>query len=215
MNTTPSTERRPITEVVGEVAGAFIADLQRGYLDDRSSAVAALAQLRRGAGKVPQDVPELWGVSGTEELLNRQDWSEREKARAEAAHFLAVTLYALHQQSRVNQGMHRRGVELGTAVRRLMPDGDIDEPIRRRFVRLGTATTGDALAERLRGIVSLLRREEIPLDYGLLAGQLYQAQLPGGMRQVRQRWGRSFHSYRPNASSADTSTKDAPTDKDT
>lgn len=210
MNTTPSTERRPIAEVVGEVAGAFIADLQRGYLADRSSAVAALAQLRRGAGKVPEDVPELWGVSGTEELLNRQDWSEREKARAEAAHFLAVTLYALHQQSRVNQGMHRRGAELGTAVRQLMPGGDIDEPIRRRFVRLGTATTGDALADRLRGIVSLLRRESIPLDYDLLAGQLYQAQVPDGMREVRRRWGRSFHSYRPNVSPTD-----APTDKDT
>lgn len=210
MNTTPSTERRPIAEVVGEVAGAFIADLQRGYLADRSSAVAALAQLRRGAGKVPEDVPELWGVSGTEELLNRQDWSEREKARAEAAHFLAVTLYALHQQSRINQGMHRRGAELGTAVRQLMPGGDIDEPIRRRFVRLGTATTGDALADRLRGIVSLLRRESIPLDYDLLAGQLYQAQVPDGMREVRRRWGRSFHSYRPNVSPTD-----APTDKDT
>mgnify|MGYP000317581433 CR=1 FL=1 len=210
MNTTPSTERRPIAEVVGEVAGAFIADLQRGYLADRSSAVAALAQLRRGAGKVPEDVPELWGVSGTEELLNRQDWSERERARAEAAHFLAVTLYALHQQSRINQGMHRRGAELGTAVRQLMPGGDIDEPIRRRFVRLGTATTGDALADRLRGIVSLLRRESIPLDYDLLAGQLYQAQVPDGMREVRRRWGRSFHSYRPNVSPTD-----APTDKDT
>lgn len=210
MNTTPSTERRPIAEVVGEVAGAFIADLQRGYLADRSSAVAALAQLRRGAGKVPEDVPELWGVSGTEELLNRQDWSEREKARAEAAHFLAVTLYALHQQSRINQGMHRRGAELGTAVRQLMPGGDIDEPIRRRFVRLGTATTGDALADRLRGIVSLLRRESIPLDYDLLAGQLYQAQVPDGMREVRRRWGRGFHSYRPNVSPTD-----APTDKDT
>lgn len=210
MNTTPSTERRPIAEVVGEVAGAFIADLQRGYLADRSSAVAALAQLRRGAGKVPEDVPELWGVSGTEELLNRQDWSEREKARAEAAHFLAVTLYALHQQSRINQGMHRRGAELGTAVRQLMPGGDIDEPIRRRFVRLGTATTGNALADRLRGIISLLRRESIPLDYDLLAGQLYQAQVPDGMREVRRRWGRSFHSYRPNVSPTD-----APTDKDT
>lgn len=210
MNTTPSTERRPIAEVVGEVAGAFIADLQRGYLADRSSAVAALAQLRRGAGKVPEDVPELWGVSGTEELLNRQDWSEREKARAEAAHFLAVTLYALHQQSRVNHGMHRRGAELGTAVRQLMPGGDIDEPIRRRFVHLGTATTGDALADRLRGIVSLLRRESIPLDYDLLAGQLYQAQVPDGMREVRRRWGRGFHSYRPNVSPTD-----APTDKDT
>ncbi|WP_329087685.1 type I-E CRISPR-associated protein Cse2/CasB [Streptosporangium sp. NBC_01469] len=191
-----------MADLVADAAGSYIAELQRGYLADRSSAVAALAQLRRGAGKLPEQVPQLWGMTGTEQLYADGKLSETDAERAEAAVFLAVTLYALHQQSRTGQGMHRAGVELGAAVRRLMPAGALDEPIRRRFVRAGTAETRAALADRLRALISLLRKVSIPLDYALLARQLYQAQLPDGLRQVRQSWGRSFHAYRPQQSGA-------------
>lgn len=201
----PSAVRRPPGDLVGEIAGAYISELQQGYLADHSAAVAALAQLRRGAGKLPEDVPELWGMAGTERLYAEQTLSAREAEMAEAALFLAVTLYALHQQSRPEQQMHRSGVELGAAVRRLMPGGALDEPIRRRFVRVGTAGTRHVLAYRLREIITLLRGQSIPLDYALLAQQLYRAQLPDGLRQVRQRWGRSFHAYRPDPPSMDTS----------
>ncbi|MEV8634878.1 type I-E CRISPR-associated protein Cse2/CasB [Streptosporangium sp. NPDC051023] len=206
--TTPTT-RRPVAGLVGEVAGAYIGELQKGYLKDESWAVATLARLRRGAGKLPADVPDLWGMTGTERLYDEGELSETEETRAEAALFLAVTLYALHQQSRSEQGMHRRRVELGAAVRRLMPPGDLDEPIRCHFVRAGSAETREALADRLRQLVSLLRRESIPLDYALLAEQLYLAQTPEGMRRVRERWGRSFHAYR-----SDDSGDAGSTDKD-
>ncbi|WP_433379378.1 type I-E CRISPR-associated protein Cse2/CasB [Streptosporangium sp. CA-115845] len=198
------TTRRRMVDLVGDAAGAYVTKLQQSYLADRSAAVATLAQLRRGAGKLPADVPELWGMTGTEQLYADGPLSDTEADRAEAALFLAVTLYASHQQSRSDRGMHHAGVELGAAVRRLMPGG-IDEPIRRRFVRAGTSDTRAALADRLREIVSLLRRESIPLDYALLARQLYQAQFPEGLRQVRQSWGRSFHAYRPDTTGADSS----------
>ncbi|SCE38320.1 CRISPR system Cascade subunit CasB [Streptomyces sp. DfronAA-171] len=48
------------------------------------------------------------------------------------------------------------------------------------------------LATRLRELVLLLRREEIPLDYGLLADQLHRWTLPGGAQGVRRSWGRSY-----------------------
>lgn len=142
-----------------------------------------LAQLRRGAGKLPHEVPELWGLTGAERLYQDQTLTEAQAARAETASFLAVTLYALHQQSRPNQGMHSPGIELGAAVRRLMPPDKIDEPIRRRFIRVGTAGSPDVLAYRLREIISLLRRDSIPLDYALLAERLYRAQTPEGSRR--------------------------------
>lgn len=214
MTTPPLADRRSASDLIRDVAGAYIGDLQAGYLDDRSSAVAALAQLRRGAGKLPEEVPELWGMAGTDRLYAERPLSYNEAVKAEAALFLAVTLYALHQQSHPDQRMHRRGVELGEAVRRLMPVGEIDEPIRRRFVRVGAANTRQVLANRLREIVTLLRRESIPLDYALLARQLYQAQHPEGMRQVRQSWGRSFHSYRAGGSGAETRTDNQPAEKE-
>ncbi|MGI5274145.1 type I-E CRISPR-associated protein Cse2/CasB [Nonomuraea sp. CA-218870] len=210
--TAPVTSRK-IDELVGSSAGAYISELQKGYLKDQSWAVATLAQLRRGAGKLPQEVPELWGVCGIERLYEERDLTEKEAVRAEAALFLAVTLYALHQQSQDSKGMHKDGVDLGEAVRRLMPDDGIDETIRRRFVRLGTATTRQALANRLREIVSLLRRDSIELDYALLARLLYLAQDPDGMRRVRERWGRAFHAYRRRTSPIETGADNAASPK--
>ncbi|MEU6038636.1 type I-E CRISPR-associated protein Cse2/CasB [Actinomadura sp. NPDC047616] len=196
MTATVPDERQHTAELVREVVGEFVTELQDGYLRDSSVAVARLAQLRRGAGKLPQDVPELWGLTGAERLYQDQALSEVQATRAETAAFLAVTLYALHQQSRTSQKMHVPGVDLGTAVRRLMPAERIDEPIRRRFVRVGTAGTAEVLAYRLREVISLLRRDSVPLDYALLAERLYHAQTPDGLARVRRQWGRSFHAYR-------------------
>ena len=208
--------RQRVEEFVGRITGEYVSELQAGYLADQSWAVASLAQLRRGAGKLPQDVPELWGMTGAERLFADETLSEAKAAQAETAMFLAVTLYALHQQSQA-EPMYRPGEELGKAVRRLMGD-EIDEPIRRRFVRVGTAATRDALATRLREIITLLRRDAIPLDYGLLAEQLYLAQTPDGLRQVRQRWGRSFHAHRAKSASPGespaTPSKPTPSDKE-
>ncbi|MGK5551765.1 type I-E CRISPR-associated protein Cse2/CasB [Actinomadura kijaniata] len=210
--TTPVTARRRTPDVVAEVVGRQVASLQDGYLADRGSAVAALAQLRRGAGKLPSDVPELWGTTGTEQLYQQLPdlaRSETEATRAENALFLALTLYALHQQSHRTARMHRPGIELGAAVRRLSPGEEPDGPIRRRFVRVGAAATPDTLAHPLREIVSLLRGAAIPLDYALLAHRLYQAQTSDGMAEVRRRWGRSFHAHHPAADQAANAAPDA------
>ncbi len=79
-------------------------------------------------------------------------------------------------------------------------------------MQVGHAVTYKALAQRLREIVTLLRRDAIPLDYGLLADQLYQFRTPQGAQRVRTAWGRGFHAYRPkttqNPDSTTTTEKD-------
>ena len=209
-------ERRYVGDIVRDVAGELIPDLQRGYRKDVASAVARLAQLRRGAGKLPADVPELFGLTGADLLYQHQTLSDTEAVRAEAALFVTLTLYALHQQSRPDGDMHRPGLSFGAAVRRLMGD-EIDEPIRKRFSQIGTSSTLLLRAERLRGMVKLLRAESIPLDYAQLARQLYQTQCPGGLTQARDAWSRGFHAYRlrttdattpSSVSKADTNEKD-------
>ncbi|MEU6631735.1 type I-E CRISPR-associated protein Cse2/CasB [Streptomyces parvus] len=190
---------------VQETADNLIRPLQRELLDDRPHAVAALARLRCGAGKDTSQVPDLWGLVDIGPLHDRpQDGgrplTEHELVRAEDAVHTAMTLWALHQQSR-GQGMHQSGRHpthhgLGAAVRQLMPPGEIAEPVRKRLVRAGTAPDLPQLAQRLRDIVLLLRQQDIPLDYGLLAAQLYQWQAPAGRDTVRRAWGRSFHAHR-------------------
>jgi CRISPR system Cascade subunit CasB len=225
-----TTVTAPVTprERVVRLAAGHIAALQRGYLEDRPHAVAALARLRRGAGREAGQLPDLWALIDTGPLHQTPDGarplSENELIRAEDALHVALTLYALHQQSR-STGMYqadrpgrRRG--LGAAVRRMMKPGEIDEPVHKRLVRAGTSPDLAVLAQRLRDIVVLLRREGIELDHAQLAGQLYAWQWPGGADTVRREWGRSFHAWHgkptdgtsSSASSDTTSTTE--TDKD-
>ncbi|RNL87282.1 type I-E CRISPR-associated protein Cse2/CasB [Halostreptopolyspora alba] len=211
-----SAEHRPDREPVGKVADFRISSLQGGYRADHPEAVALMARLRRGAGKLPHDTPELWGETYLASDFAELPWNptEEEEERAETAIHVAFTLYALHQQSVRDGRMHRRPVrnhgyrrdhDLGSAMRRLMGE-EIDEPLRKRFVHAGTATTIGPLAFRLRGLVRLLRASGVALDYGLLADQLYTAQREGGMRRVRRDWGRGFVSYRPDDESANDAT---------
>ncbi|MFG2143649.1 type I-E CRISPR-associated protein Cse2/CasB [Streptomyces sp. NPDC048696] len=205
-----TTTSRPQTKTQLGAAGILVGDqirrLQPGYLADRSEAVAVLARLRRGAGKDPLAVPDLWGLIDLGKLhddpgLARED----DQVRAQNAVYAALTLWALHQQSR-QMAMHRSGgLELGAAVRALMPGGEIDEPVRQRFVRAGSAPTLAVLAVRLRELVTLLRRDEISLDYALLADQLHRWQHIAARDDVRRSWGRSFHAHRSQQS--DTSTE--------
>jgi CRISPR system Cascade subunit CasB len=192
----PARRRKPLGPV-GTTVAAHIQRLQNGYRHDRPDAVAALARIRRGAGKPAGAMPDLWGLTGTEQLYaNITDWSETRTCQAEDAIYIAVTLWALHQQSHVGADMHvAGGPELGSAVRRLMPDTEMDEPVRKRFVRAGAAPSVAVLAQRLRELVTLLRREAIPLDYGLLGDQLFQWQQLNGQTDIHRSWGRSFHAY--------------------
>ncbi|GHF36096.1 type I-E CRISPR-associated protein Cse2/CasB [Streptomyces griseosporeus] len=204
----------PVQRRVADLAATLIGHWQQGYLQDRPQAVAALARLRRGAGCEAGQTPDLWSLIDTDPLHTRADstrpLSERELVRAENALHAACTLWAFHQQSR-GTPMHRRHSRerpggLGAAVRRLMPADGTDEPARKRLVRAGTAPDLVTVAQRLRDIVALLRRDDIPLDYALLAGQLYVWQWPDGPVTVRRAWGRSFHEQRQTQPASDENT---------
>ncbi|MFI9772059.1 type I-E CRISPR-associated protein Cse2/CasB [Streptomyces sp. NPDC052415] len=197
----------PVRVRVAELATGLIKPWQHGYLRDRPRDVAALARLRRGAGRDAAVMPDLWGLVDTGPLHpsgpDTRPLSEHELTRAENALYAALTLWAFHQQSR-GTGMHRshtpaQPAGLGAAVRRLMPADGIDEAVRKRLVRAGHAPDLVTVTQRLRDLVALLRRDDIPLDYGLLAGQLYTWQWPDGPAAVRRQWGRSFNAPQPAA----------------
>ncbi|WP_046468439.1 type I-E CRISPR-associated protein Cse2/CasB [Allosalinactinospora lopnorensis] len=209
--TTEASGRTDLTPL-GAAVAKRIGSLQGGYLADQPGAVATLAQLRGGAGKLPGDPPDLWGLTGDLTDYISPGCTEKQEEQAETAVHIALTLYALHQQSRREDRMHRgpmwqagrrRDRDLGWAMRELMAGAEIDESLRKRFVQAGKATSTAILAYRLRGIVQLLRREAVPLDYGLLADQLVTAQQPGGMSKIRSSWGRGFVAYRPPATASD------------
>nr|WP_175548631.1 type I-E CRISPR-associated protein Cse2/CasB [Mangrovactinospora gilvigrisea] len=225
--------------------------------------MAIVARLRREAGRDAHVSPTAWGLAHLEMLadlreeaaLAEQDarrsgaagpadltsagWRGREtyEQREDTAVHLAVTLWALHQQSLRDEAMHQPGWPLGRAVRRLAqggtgtrdalapedsgnaerpgagrPQGDHDEgageTVRRRFVRVGGASDTEVLATRLRDLVLLLRASRIPLDYVRLANQLLRWQDENQRDTVRREWGRDYHRRRWGTGSAtDTNTQ--------
>ncbi|MFH8984757.1 type I-E CRISPR-associated protein Cse2/CasB [Streptomyces varsoviensis] len=130
--------------LVQRAARHTIGRLQSGYRQDVAFAVAAVARLRREAGRDPHASPTAWGLDDLEDLSYLRDKAkqgaqEREEGRAAPEHLsararrrtearqeqeeqavhLAVTLWALHQQSIRDASMHQSGWYLGRSVRRL------------------------------------------------------------------------------------------------
>lgn len=175
---------------IGPDIGHRVARLQDRFLGGESAARAALAELRRAVNSAPGSVPGAWEwtqVPVPEVAGDEPTWDEI------AAH-TALTLYAAHQQSQ-SAPMHRAGVGFGAAMKRLVvPDGGEENPAARaRFNALVTASTFLELRTHLRSVIGLLRQQGIPLDYGMLAGDLAQFQRPGGMSTVRRRWSRQYY----------------------
>jgi CRISPR system Cascade subunit CasB len=185
--------------VVARQASRIQSDyLSKGQPGRQASGTAALARLRRGLGKQHGSIPEILVYTQAAEFLFPGCGDE--PTRGERAAHLAMTLYALHQQSRRDRGMHRPGAGLGSAVRTLVGNAKLVDPVPptlRRFNVLATASSFDQLSHHLRGMVQLLRAGNQPLDYGLLADQLYRWQGAGGPDQVRLAWGRDFYLTEP------------------
>ena len=168
---------------------------------------AELAKLRRGIGHPPGELPELWGSF----LLGLPDELRAESGptHAEWAVYLALTFYAMHQQSNDSACVSRPGYTLGRAVRELAEQNTAagqdwtESSVLRRFNALATAEEITEISHHLRGMIQLLRAAKnekggIPLDYPQLAVDLYELQcddprFPQAKANVRLRWGQDLY----------------------
>ena len=180
--------------------------LLRGFVAERLRALAALpehprkaalANLRRGIGYARGDLPELW-CAFLDDLPPEWERTNGRPTQAEWAVYLALTLYALHQQGHTlpNENMNRQDEGLGRAVRRvanIQAKTPQDAPILRRFNALATAEAMPERVHHLRGIVQLLRSEGVPLDYVRLAEDLYWLQIPAVAPKIRLKWGQDYY----------------------
>lgn len=193
----------PRVDALELYVGRTAAALQSGYLADRPDAVAKLARMRRAVPAGRQLSLDAWDIfeGMPEQLLGAGD----EPSEAEFAAVAALTLFATHQQSRRDAGMHRqgRGYTLGRAVARLAATTD-SKGVERRFRALTRSNDIGAALQHLRGLVTQLRGERIALDYGALARDLYSMQYPEGVHTVRMRWTRDFHRTTNDAGRSNT-----------
>lgn len=194
-----------MTKEVGKFVSRKIFSLTKSL--DFGSTKASFAQLRRGVGKQPGELPELWGEflqDLPEELMSNND----ETSREEWAVYTALTLFALHQQGH-SEPMNAEGDEnhLGRAVRKLVhSEGDQSNEERVKF-KLGLAASSDDMTElsyRLRTLVNLLSGENIKLDYAELAKDIFLFQSENYADKIRMKWGRDYYrNYKNDSESED------------
>ena len=161
--------------------------LQNRYLHNEAQARGQMAALRGAVAREPGEVPEVWELTQVKVPDNAGDAPTRE----EIAVHTAMTLYAVHQQSRTAP-MFRPGVGLGRAARELVGRDEENPSAQKRFNALVTSTTVAELRHHLRGFISLLRARSITLDHAMLADDILQFQQPGGARKVRLTWSREY-----------------------
>lgn len=155
-------------------------------------AKARLAQLRRGIGKKPGELPELWGIflqTLPEELMGQGT----EPSRAEWAIYTALTLFALHQQGHA-ESVDSPGMEysLGCSARKLVQNGE-EERIRFKLSLAAQADDMVELAYRLKTMVRLFSADNIQLDYADLAKDMFLFQSDKYTDRIRLKWGQDFY----------------------
>lgn len=146
-----------------------------------------LAALRRGVGRNMDEAPGSWPY--VMEVAGGSRWRE------ESAH-IALGLFALHHQSQDPGSMNRQGWSLGRACRVLKQkratQRSSEEGVERRFKGAIAADSLTSLAVHLRGLVTLLRGEDVPLDYARLYWDLTSWRSLERRDRVALRWARDY-----------------------
>lgn len=179
-------------EKIGEFVKKRIAWLEGSNND--AAVRRSLAILRRGIGKAPGSMAELWDMT----LKDLPESFYRETgipSDEEWAVYIALTLYALHQQGNdiKQKSMNADGISVGTAARRLVSGDDEETRIKRRFDRIITSQSITELSNHLRGMVQLLKQSSVPLDYAMLAEDIYRFRSDKGRDRVRLKWGQDYY----------------------
>jgi CRISPR system Cascade subunit CasB len=152
---------------------------------------AALAKLRRGIGKEPGEIPEVWDITLAELPESLTSW-DGVVTQAEQAIHVSLTLFALHQQGK-GEVVSRSNISFGAAVRRLVtPDKSNEQAIKRRFDAAVTATEFSEFSHHARGLIQLMKASNTFLDYPTFAKDIYWLQNPEQRTKVMLRWGQDF-----------------------
>ena len=196
---------------IGRYANQKILQFQKQYLSKgrgASKGRATLARLRR----MGTDGCGSWLIAGDELFTDLPDfaldpWEEKRALNAVTAIF---RLYAQHQQSESEpMALCKQSEEAKSAAPRRSfgwscwragfsadKHGQDKSPgIKRRLASLESAVDFDGIETQLRGLMSIVKSEGVPVDYYLLAQDLYLLQIPSCHDDVFLRWSRDY--YRP------------------
>jgi CRISPR system Cascade subunit CasB len=155
---------------------------------------AALAALRRGLGKPPGETMEMhpYVVPFTQGLKRKQ----------EDAYYLIAALFGLYPGESWTRSESRLRTNLGASLRWCANESR-SESVERRFVALLNAHADD-LSEHLRQTISLLKSQDISVDWRQLLHDVIN--WDDDDRFVQRNWSKAFWGAGMQESSNDTTT---------
>lgn len=163
------------------------------------SSKSVLACLRRGVGKEIGTMPNLLGFVLPEQEISNYP---RQEGQIERALYTALTLYAFHQQGIercMSDGLTDEDTAVsnrnsfGYAAGRLFRASESEAGVQRRFNQVLTANDLTELSVHIRGIISLMKRHNITIDYPQFALDLYHFQQPAWRRKIVLSWGKDYY----------------------
>lgn len=170
--------------------------------ETRSNTNTELARLRRGVGKNPGEVPELYGIFLND--MPEEFWSKGGSVTPEEwSCYIALTLYAVHQQGTLIRikNMHTdHRVSIGTALRQMVSiqkegkaDSNTEERILKKLQMLISSKDIKEFSYHLRNIIKFLKMDGIALNYAELAKNIYDFQFMESKNRVSLIWGQDFY----------------------
>lgn len=155
----------------------------------------ALANLRRGAArKMSESIDSLRYVyqNLSDEILD--------SPKAREAVFVAMTMFAFHQQGDSSAPRTAEGGSIGTALREYLNKTQQTSPEEedRMAKKLGSLLKAKSVYEAsryLKSLIALIKsaKEPIAIDYARLASDLYKFQYANSRDEVILRWATDFY----------------------
>jgi CRISPR system Cascade subunit CasB len=191
----------PVKDHTTDHAARFISALTRyvpsSGAQETSAQRAALATLRRGLGKPAGEVVEMYRY--VVPYL-----PEGAPTRTEDAYFIVASLFGMHPHNWPSEGKPW-ATNLGASFRRLQQKRD-NPSLEKRFAALLDAPR-EALEDHLRQAISLLRSEEIAVNYLQLLRDIQAWEYEE--RSVQRAWARAFwNSFSADDAGSATATDD-------
>lgn len=163
------------------------------------SSKAVLACLRRGIGKEIGTMPNLLGFVLPEQEISNYP---RQEEQIERALYTALTLYAFHQQGIercMSDGLTDEDTAVsnrnsfGYAAGKLFRASESEAGVQRRFNQVLTANSLTELSVHARGIIGLMKKHNITIDYPQFALDLYRFQQLDCHRKIVLNWGKDYY----------------------
>lgn len=165
---------------------------------ESGSGKACMANLRRGIGHEPGELPQLFGsmlLDMPEDFMSE----DGNVTKAEWSCYTALTLYAVHQQGFAvrTKPMHtKEDISIGRALAKMsaaLNDANAEDRSLQKLHSFATSVDMKEASHHLRNIIRLLSDNGIPVNYGKLASDLYEFQFSDGKNRVNLRWGQDFY----------------------